>query len=77
MRLVPIKDSENDFAPVAISVEAARLKFQKNNKNLSSNNLSFSFFMWLFCVTIIPVIVYSQFGESWTEKFIELINNMK
>lgn len=77
MRLIPIKDSDNDFAPIEVSVEAARLRFHKSSKKLSSNFFSFTYLIWILVVTIIPVIVYNHFGESWTEKIIDLINSMR
>ena len=72
MRLVPIDDSETDYAESSKLITTTT-SIDNNHKGeghestskLQSQQLDGSFLLWLVVVTVIPVLVLQQFNDHW------------
>lgn len=68
MRWTPISESQKDFASLP-GVGKRSDHVQRNSKPVG---FQFSGLIWFFVVTLIPVYVWSLFGDMWQVRFDEL-----
>mmetsp|Transcript_22674 Transcript_22674/g.22874 ORF Transcript_22674/g.22874 Transcript_22674/m.22874 type:complete len:1042 (-) Transcript_22674:604-3729(-) len=65
MRLIPVTENENDFAPVSELIKMAAPKDHTRGKEEKQSNDVFSFMVWLSVCAIIPVAAWVSFGDKW------------
>ena len=58
MRLIPIKENENDFASNSLTTNYKK-------KGSTSNGLTLTFSLWMLLVLNIPYLVYTEFSEEF------------
>jgi len=67
MRLIPVEDSESDYAKVSVLIQASSKKAVAKAESDGLPDL-LSFMIWLSTSMIIPIVVYTTFGASWTAR---------
>ena len=71
MRLVPIDDSETDYAETSKLITTTSIdndhkgKRDESTRKVQSQQWDVSFLLWLVVVTVIPVLVLQQFNDHW------------
>lgn len=76
MRLIPVPENTNDFAPISPLLKSSCESQQKkhnNNKDENNSGFRFSFLVWFLVVTAIPLVVYQNFQEHWAPLVNELL----
>eukprot|EP01041_Mallomonas_annulata_P003293 gene3293-6525_t len=71
MRLIPVSESENDFAKTSPLMASSKPITSHEIKDGLNDKLSFM--IWLSVCGIIPILVYSTFGEKWTHQIEDLM----
>jgi magnesium-transporting ATPase (P-type) len=66
MRFTLIKESRSSF------VETGTVVSKRTSKMVQPESAPFSFIVWLIVVTLIPAIVWSEFGQLWAPRFMVL-----
>jgi len=74
MRLIPVQDSDKDFAAVMPLMKEVRAK-SPPSKSVEEKAYSPSFFLWLAVVGALPVLCWQQFEMHWTP-YIEVAMGM-
>lgn len=67
MRIIPVADSENDFAPVSALI--SRVRDSRKGKLESSSKYSLTLIVWFVLIGTVCSIVYNEFGAIWTVRF--------
>jgi P-type Ca2+ transporter type 2C len=71
MRLIPVQDSESDFAELSELSISNRNKLvggrsqKKEKKDTAGDGFTLSFFVWLVVITAIPAVTLHVFNEHW------------
>jgi hypothetical protein len=71
MRLLPpYHENPNDFAKLPMLLEDSEKKNELKSKLETKKVFELSFFVWIFVVTVLPIVTYKVFENEWNTHMI-------
>lgn len=73
MRLIPVRDSEADYAIISPLMEKSYNAARSSISAAADSSVSLSFIAWFAVVGAIPALVYQEFGSQWAVHAADLV----